>query len=62
MEVKLGMTFVGLFFFAIFMTLKLIGYIQWGWWYVSLPIIGGLVIDICIVLILFFVVLLLSKQ
>ena len=35
---------IGLFplMFLIFMTLKLTGYIDWSWWWVTAPLWGGL--------------------
>jgi len=40
----LGILFVGL---------KLTGYIDWSWWYVTLPFWGGLALFLLIVLVLF---------
>ena len=39
------------FMFLIFMTLKLTGYIDWSWWWVTAPLWGGFAIAILIVLI-----------
>lgn len=41
--------------FLIFMTLKLMGYITWSWWWVTAPLWGGLVlITLIIVLAIIF--------
>ena len=45
-----GIGFFG-FMFLIFMTLKLTGYIDWSWWWVTAPLWGGFAIAILIVLI-----------
>jgi len=42
----------------IFITLKLLGYIDWSWWLVLLPAYGGLVI----LLILFVILLALNQK
>ena len=42
----------------IFVTLKLLGYIDWSWWLVLLPAYGGLVI----LLILFIILLVLGQK
>jgi hypothetical protein len=42
----------------IFVTLKLLGYIDWSWWLVLLPAYGGLVI----LLILFVILLVLGQK
>lgn len=34
--------------FLIFMTLKLMGYITWSWWWVTLPLWGGISLIILI--------------
>lgn len=34
--------------FLIFMTLKLMGYITWSWWWVTLPLWGGIALIILI--------------
>ena len=36
-----GIGFFGLLA-IVFITLKLLGYIDWSWWYVTLPVWGGL--------------------
>ncbi len=35
--------------FLIFMTLKLTGYIDWSWWWVTAPLWGGFVILILLI-------------
>jgi|GEM_PF-3381926 len=42
----------------IFITLKLLGYIDWSWWLVLLPAYGGLVI----MLVLFVILLVLNQK
>lgn len=46
-----GVGLLGLMF-LIFMTLKLMGYITWSWWWVTAPLWGGFAIIITIVLII----------
>ena len=38
-----GVSFLGLLF-LLFLALKLTGYITWSWWYVTMPLWGGLAI------------------
>ena len=49
---------IGLFslMFLIFMTLKLMGYITWSWWWVTAPLWGGfaLIGVIAIIAVVFF--------
>lgn len=47
---KNGINFFG-YLGLIFITLKLMGYIQWSWWYVLLPLYGGIAIVLIIFLI-----------
>jgi hypothetical protein len=49
-----GIGILGLMF-LIFMTLKLVGVINWSWWWVTAPLWGGIVLWVLIVLILFFI-------
>jgi len=35
----------------VFITLKLMGYIDWSWWYVTLPLWGGVAIGLSLILI-----------
>jgi hypothetical protein len=44
-----GIGFFG-FMFLIFMTLKLTGYIDWSWWWVTAPLWGGFAFALLIVL------------
>jgi hypothetical protein len=44
-----GIGFFG-FMFLIFMTLKLTGYIDWSWWWVTAPLWGGFAFVLLIVL------------
>ena len=46
-----GIGFFGLMF-LIFMTLKLTGYIDWSWWWVTAPLWGGFAIVALIVIII----------
>lgn len=41
--------------FLIFMTLKLTGYINWSWWWVTAPLWGGFALIIIVLLIVFLV-------
>lgn len=36
-----------------FVVLKLIGYIDWSWWWVTLPFWGGIALVVCILAIIF---------
>jgi hypothetical protein len=45
-----GVGFLGLMF-LIFMTLKLMGYITWSWWWVTAPLWFGFAIILTIILI-----------
>jgi len=45
-----GVGFLGLMF-LIFMTLKLMGYINWSWWWVSAPLWVPFIIVLTIILI-----------
>jgi len=44
---------IGLFglMFLIFMTLKLTGYINWSWWWVTAPLWGGFALIFIVILI-----------
>ena len=42
----------------VFITLKLIGYINWSWWLVLLPLYGGLAIVVGLALLTFIITLL----
>ena len=35
---------------VVFITLKLTGYIDWSWWYVTMPFWGGLALSITIII------------
>ncbi len=50
---------IGLFglMFLIFMTLKLMGYINWSWWWVTAPLWGGFVMAGVFALIVLIIVL-----
>lgn len=39
--------------FLIFMTLKLTGFIDWSWWWVTAPLWGGIVLTILIAIIIY---------
>lgn len=45
-----GVGFFGLMF-LIFMTLKLTGFINWSWWWVTAPLWGGFAIIILFIII-----------
>ncbi len=45
-----GVGFFGLMF-LIFMTLKLTGFIDWSWWWVTAPLWGGFVLIFIIIII-----------
>jgi hypothetical protein len=49
-----GVGFFGLMF-LIFMTLKLIGIINWSWWWVTAPLWGGFALIFLIILIIFII-------
>jgi hypothetical protein len=49
-----GVGFFGLMF-LILMTLKLTGYIDWSWWWVTSPLWGGFVILLLIILVFVFI-------
>lgn len=55
---------IGLFgmMFIVFLTLKLTGYINWSWWWVTAPLWGGFTFTIVIAAILFAVVYHLEKK
>jgi hypothetical protein len=55
-----GVGFFGLMF-LVFMTLKLIGYITWSWWWVTAPLWGGAILWIFAILIIMGVLLILEK-
>lgn len=38
---------------VVFVTLKLTGYINWSWWYVTLPFWGGLALVVVLLVIVF---------
>ena len=38
----------------VFITLKLLGYITWSWWWVTLPFWGGVVLTIVVISIIFY--------
>lgn len=44
------MTALGALMFLIFLTLKLVGQIDWSWWLVTIPIWGGLILDVLLAL------------
>jgi hypothetical protein len=46
-----GIGFLGLMF-LIFMTLKLTGFIDWSWWWVTLPLWGGFALLIIVLVII----------
>ena len=45
-----------------FVVLKLTNYIDWSWWYVTLPFWGGIVLGIFILIITFLVYLFKTKR
>jgi hypothetical protein len=49
-----GVGFSGLIF-LILMTLKLTGYINWSWWWVTSPLWGGFAILLLVILVYVFV-------
>jgi len=49
-----GIGFFGLLG-IVFITLKLMGYIDWSWWYVTLPLWGGAAIGLSLILIIIIV-------
>jgi hypothetical protein len=49
-----GVGFFGLMF-LILMTLKLTGYIDWSWWWVTAPLWGGFAIILIVILIVVFI-------
>jgi hypothetical protein len=49
-SVQVGPNFLGLLT-IVFITLKLIGYITWSWWWVLSPLWGGVVLFLMIVVI-----------
>jgi hypothetical protein len=55
-----GVGFFGLMF-LVFMTLKLIGYITWSWWWVTAPLWGGFILWIFAILIIMGVLLISEK-
>jgi hypothetical protein len=55
-----GVGFFGLMF-LVFMTLKLIGYITWSWWWVTAPLWGGVILWIFVILIIMGVLLISEK-
>ena len=46
---------------VVFVVLKLTNYIDWSWWYVTLPFWGGIVLGIFILIITFLVYLFKTK-
>ena len=38
---------------VVFVTLKLTGYIDWSWWYVTMPFWGGFALLFCVLAIFF---------
>lgn len=56
-----GGGFLGLMF-LIFMTLKLMGYITWSWWWITLPLWGGIALIISIVTLVVIINKLLNKK
>jgi hypothetical protein len=49
-----GVGFFGLMF-LILMTLKLTGYIDWSWWWVTAPLWGGFAFILIVILIVLFI-------
>jgi hypothetical protein len=49
-----GVGFFGLMF-LILMTLKLTGYIDWSWWWVTAPLWGGFAFILIVILIVVFI-------
>jgi len=47
---------------VVFVVLKLTNYIDWSWWYVTLPFWGGIVLGIFILIITFLVYLFKIKR
>lgn len=56
-----GGGFLGLMF-LIFMTLKLMGYITWSWWWITLPLWGGIALILSIVTLVVIINKLLNKK
>ena len=54
-EVATGGLSFSTILFLIFLVLKLTGYITWSWWWVTVPLWGGLALVIAILLIAFIV-------
>jgi hypothetical protein len=52
---------VGFLIFLVFMTLKLMGYITWSWWWVTAPLWGGAILWIFAILIIMGVLLISEK-
>lgn len=49
---------IGIFsiMFLIFMTLKLTGFIDWSWWWVTAPLWGGFLLVVLIFVIIYLVI------
>lgn len=43
---------LGMILFLIFMILKLTHYIDWSWWYVTMPLWGGAILMLLVVFII----------
>jgi hypothetical protein len=48
--------------FIVFLVLKLTGYIDWSWWWITAPLWGGLVLAIAIFIIIFLFMLIFDKD
>jgi len=55
-----GIGFFGLLF-IVFLVLKLTGYIDWSWWWVTIPLWGGLAVVLIVIAIIALVVVLIDK-
>ena len=51
MKISINIGFLG-FMFLIFLTLKLIGVINWSWWIITLPLWGPIIILSIIIIII----------
>ncbi len=59
---KVEVNHIGLcgWIFLIFLTLKLTGYINWSWWWVTAPLWGGFFLAVALILVLIFVYMLIQ--
>lgn len=49
-----GISLLGLIF-VVFLTLKLVGVINWSWWWITVPLWGGFVIVIALIIFYFMI-------